>query len=87
MGEEITRHNNGVSRQGCGPVGKFITGLRTQGNSGHREVLYFKIIIFGQGEQEAASVMFSYLRVDLKDRALGREKRRESCELLADGAA
>lgn len=35
----------------------------------------------------AASIVFSYLRVDLKDIALGGEKRRESCELLADGAA
>lgn len=33
----------------------------------------------------AASVVFSYLRVDLKDRALCGEKRRESCELLQDG--
>lgn len=33
----------------------------------------------------AASVGLSYLRVDLKDRALCGEKRRESCELTLDG--
>lgn len=36
------------------------------------------------GERSAASGVFSYLRVDLKDRVLCREKRRENCEPLPD---
>lgn len=42
---------------------------------------------FRNGGAGAASVVFSYLLVDLKDRALCRERRRESCEPQPDGPA
>lgn len=42
---------------------------------------------WGRKGTGAASVVLSYLRVDLKDRALCREKRRESCEPRLDGLA
>lgn len=51
---------------------------------------FFPLSVFtdkGGGEvgAGAASVVLSYLRADLKDRALCGEKRRESCELTLDG--
>lgn len=55
-----------------------------QSHSGHREVFLFLVFDKGIG---AASVVFSYLWVDLKDRALCGEKRRESCEPQLDGLA
>lgn len=45
---------------------------------------FFFCFALDNGERSAASGVFSYLRVDLKDRVLCREKRRESCEPLPD---
>lgn len=60
-----------------------------QSQSGHREVCSFRFGCYRWGRKGAgaASVVLSYLRVDLKDRALCREKRRESCEPRLDGLA
>lgn len=55
---------------------------RAEVHSGHSSVRCFWTGEVGTGP---ASVVFSYLRVDLKDIALCGERRRESCEPLPDG--
>lgn len=94
MGE--TWHDRDVSRQGCGASGvqtnKNIikendTGQRVGTERSASLIWFVQTRAGGAGEAGAASVVLSYLRVDLKDIALCREKRRESCELRLDGQA
>lgn len=66
--------------------------MGTGRSAGFVFILFFSILVCTEGAVGsggwgggAASVGLSYLRVDLKDRALCGEKRRESCELTLDG--
>lgn len=72
-----------------GQVRKGVKRNTGQSQSGHREVCSFRFGCYKWGRKGAgaASVVLSYLWVDLKDRALCREKRRESCEPRLDGLA